>query len=529
MECKDAWTGLDDMMNMKDVRISSSDFHELKTLQLIVPVEESERYTGRDADLDSLRAQLAKMSAEKESLESKLLAKESSSLKSTPRKLYKKDSDYREMKDQLDDLEKEEKELRTQFVDLTQSLTERHVYSRVSGELMHVTYKGRELLSELEQRMVRVSEMQLKAFIAELDAIKAHFQESSSKARMILKKISPRLSKIEEIHLRSVAVGLSGRAGEYREASELFVSAYKTISDAVKWDNPVCITLAESLSVIAREKSDLKRLVGKAIELMSDSWREDYAKEDQARAVAIIMSCRGDTEDFVEHTKRISERFCPKWPSVAALLATQYGGQTGRVRSFADWTGAIEEGGGIFGRFVHLRDGVAQMRSDELESNMASALMASADIPLEVIIERFQKARFMLKKFNAGSMYVPSAMMAILPTSVDEAMDNLRLASASIGANRLSLGGIENLSLGMKLLMHTAAMPGGVGAGPAGPPSRISVTTRTVPPVLTIAGISIASALALSTGILAFHQFSLHKTAVRDYAFHPVHSHFVYG
>jgi hypothetical protein len=214
---------------------------------------------------------------------------------------------------------------------------------------------------------------------------------------------------------------------------------------------------------------------------------------------------------------------------VAALLASQFGAGSGKVRRYTDWVGAKDEEGGVFWKFVNINENLSAGNGDELETAMAAALLSSADISIEAVTERYHLAMSMLRRFGLGDMEVPSAMIAILPVNVEESMDNLRMAAASIGANRLSLGGVENLSLGMKMLMHSAAIPVKIDPGVKGAAPILPIRSPPVPSVLTIAGVSVAAALALSAGILAFHEFSLHRRAVRDYSFHPVHSHYVYG
>jgi hypothetical protein len=150
---------------------------------------------------------------------------------------------------------------------------------------------------------------------------------------------------------------------------------------------------------------------------------------------------------------------------------------------------------------------------------LPAAIMAAGPFPPEVAWERFGRALGALSRFNGGGMEVPAAMVAVLPLGVEESLDNLRLASAAIAQHRLSLGGAENLSLGIKLLVESslmAASPGGAGLASA-------------PPVLAMAGVAPAAALPMGAGLAAFHETSVHRMAWRDYRFHPVHHHYIYG
>lgn len=515
-ECKDALTALSNITKGIDTRMSSSDFQKLVSLGIIAYVGDHVKDTMKDKELDSIRTQLVKMGEEKETLRKEIYSKEASWMDKKPRWLYKKDPEYRVAKDKLVELEKDERVLRTKFVDLMHATAERGNYSRVNDENMYVTYKGRELLGMLEQRINRVEGTELGVFLSELEEIKNHFIDCSKRARKILKKISPMFPGTDEIHFRSAAVGLSGKKESPEEIGALFISAYKEISDALSWNGPVAITLAESLTILADDKSELESLVKKAIELMKTEWSPGYDKKDQVRAVSIILSSKKDTEDLLKRTNEISGRYCPNWPSPAAFLATQ---SRTRTRDRED----------LFRRFEIYRNQISVNSTPTLEHLMAATLMTSTEDPVEEVLQRYSKAKTMLNQFNGSSMEVPSAMIAILPMDVSEAMDNLRLASASIRANRLSLGGMENLSLGMKLLMNSTTSQIEFGEKAPSPMPTVRTTRTMGLSVLGITGVSVASALVVGAGLLAFHELTLHNLAVRDYAFHPVHMHYIYG
>jgi len=72
--------------------------------------------------------------------------------------------------------------------------------------------------------------------------------------------------------------------------------------------------------------------------------------------------------------------------------------------------------------------------------------------------QQFHIARSYLARLSQGEMAVPAAMLAVLATEIDETLDDLRMASSEVSLNKLSLGGVENLSLGLKLLMQTAVL-----------------------------------------------------------------------
>jgi len=124
-------------------------------------------------------------------------------------------------------------------------------------------------------------------------------------------------------------------------------------------------------------------------------------------------------------------------------------------------------------------------------------------------------------------MAVPAAMLAVLSPEVEESLDNLRIASAQVSKHRLSLGGMENMSLGMKLMTAVALSP----PLPQAPVSDLQSTTplevgrRTA---LGLLGLTIP-VTAVVTAFTALHTNSLHRAAVSDYRWHPVHTHYIYG
>jgi hypothetical protein len=118
-----------------------------------------------------------------------------------------------------------------------------------------------------------------------------------------------------------------------------------------------------------------------------------------------------------------------------------------------------------------------------------------------------------------------------MPYDVHEALDNVRLASAAIRAKKLSIGGMENLSLGVKLFLNTSVRNLIPVSSSSGALSIIATSSKIQPSTISAsaAGISITTAATLGAGLLTFHELSLHKMAVSDFKFHPVHVHYVYG
>jgi hypothetical protein len=158
---------------------------------------------------------------------------------------------------------------------------------------------------------------------------------------------------------------------------------------------------------------------------------------------------------------------------------------------------------------------------------MAAALMgASRGEGGNELIAQYDTAVSYLSRLAEGSMAVGGAMLAVLPTGIEESLDDLRIAASQVSAHKLSLGGMENLSLGLKLLLQTAVLAGG---GAANAPA-LQVGPEEVP-LLAPNGLAslapvVPSAIA---AISTFHEVTVHQAAVSHYHFHPVHTHYIYG
>jgi len=247
--------------------------------------------------------------------------------------------------------------------------------------------------------------------------------------------------------------------------------------------------------------------VTNANHLLDGKWDRSFSKMDEIRATAILLSCKGGSTRLVLDTKRMAKDECRNTPAAAAFLACA------SLRDGESDTTMVE--------YRRIRDKVAAGSKDVGQAVTAAALMAAAGLDTEGVLERWAEAADSLEAFDGAAMDLPAAMIAILPVNVAEALDNIRLASSSIYAHKLSLGGVENLSLGVKMLMHSSVQAVAPDAAPGG--------VAATPSVLALAGVPAAAVLTVSAGLLAFHALSLHELAVRDFRFHPVHSHYVYG
>ena len=532
MKCQEAWKILVDISSGLEVRASGAEAQELKAMGLMAPLKANGDGAGAQSgpEMENIRNRLGQIAGEREQLNARIQQLSATDPMSSPSSLARKYPHYGEDIKRIEDLETEERGLRTKFIGLVQASIEKVPRATLNGEAVRLTYKGRELMTVLGQRMARVSGQELGAFLAEMESINGFFEQRSVRSKKILDILSPRFKQTDEIHIRLVAVGLSGRQGAPEEAAEMFSQVYQSLSAATYMDSPTAMLLSEVLTLRARDQSELGPLIQSARYMISNSWDGNPVNEDQVRAAAILLASGKDVNTLVGATQQIHANYCPNSWSAAAVLASAEGmGETmapptpdgyaeGGYNPTARTDVVIQRHSEIF-RAIHPDYG------DDVGDTMSAALMAASGLPIEVAVDRFGRAYQILERFNGGSMRVPSAMISILPNEVDEAMDNVRIASASIMRNKLSLGGAENLSLGIKMLVHSAAMAAGSSSGGGGAPAY----GMAAPNVLALTGISVATAFAIGASLLAFHEFSLHKIAVQDYVWHPVHTHYVYG
>jgi hypothetical protein len=114
-----------------------------------------------------------------------------------------------------------------------------------------------------------------------------------------------------------------------------------------------------------------------------------------------------------------------------------------------------------------------------------------------------------------------------LSPEIEESLDTLRLASFVIARQKLSLGGIESLSLGMKMLLQSSVISSMISI-----PAELRkkcVSSREIIPLQTLGILSISMLPIALIAFTTFHELSIHKITFTNYSFHPVHRNFAYG
>jgi hypothetical protein len=511
-KCTDVLALLQTIEAGSDARAGSEVVRELVTKGFLGPAAAK----GAGTELSDLRQGLAQLGSEREGLLSSLAGIEVRHAGTPPAKIYGQDPEYRAQSDRLTAIENEERTMRTRFIELLHVSAEAGSWACVNGDRMGMTYTGRELLGELAERQERAQAMELGEFLSLMDAVKRFFAELAARARKVLEIISPAFRGVEEIHLRSAAVGLSVRPGSPEEAAGLFVQAYSAIANNLNLQDPSGVVVAENLAIRARERSEIAGRIDTFQAMLSRPVGGNIPQDELMRALAIILSSEGDAEWLFGRTWELAAQYCPDRPSAAAFLAATGVGGTNVVPYFLQFWRWIADGG------MDLASGPA-----------TAAVLACAATPQGVTWGRFVQVYGSLSRFNGGGMEVPSAMIALLPSGVEEGLDNVRLASAAVAQGRLSMGGPENLSLGIKLLVLSSAMAS-LGVPTAGPKTAVESgrpppMAASAPPLLAMAGVAGMSAVSLGAGMSTFHESSVHRIAWRAHRFHPVHHHYIHG
>ncbi|TLZ55674.1 MAG: hypothetical protein E6K17_05370 [Methanobacteriota archaeon] len=438
----------------------------------------------------------------------------------------------RSLEDRLEAILADQRGLRTRILTLAERDAAVESSVAVNGQRYIVTFRGKEFLSRLGPRLQRVSRSSVEEFEGALARLRQAFSSRAARASEILRSLAPAVPGIDEIHLRSAAVGLAVRD----DPPEALVGAYRAAVRGFWAPNvpfgPESVALEKMRPLVAEVlctsgPSLIEPAIQQDLKAFTDLW-QTIAKnaptfpEDAMRAGLMLFPLRDSRERVLQEALSFGSAVREVGPTTVADVAT----------SVLLVQSSRTENPTLVPRYAAYFQALRMPSVPEKDVGLSSALLTVGGGPdPSAAIRRFELARDYLSRFNGGGMAVPAAMLAILSAEIEESLDNLRMASAEIGNHRLSLGGMENLSLGMKLLLQTAIVPNPVRGivSPQGalvPESQPSAAP-TAP--LGLLGVAFASPLLLLPALAAFHETALHRLAVSDFAFHPVHTNFVYG
>ncbi len=397
-----------------------------------------------------------------------------------------------------------------------------------AGQSLSLTYNGREALQTIGARLPSAAELNWSELARRLELLRSRLASEAAEAAVIFKEISKELPPAEHHLLRSAAVGLASVPGEPVGKSELFSDLIRTLRGALL-DNQHSAVGAEIAILQAAEKKSDPRAYASELAGLVDKLSRDQrfdTRECQSLSLLLLALPAGEKEPALEAARMGRDGIgSALGPALLRLGSPGLVESAERARYFQYWVDILRKG----------------QTPPPPDAVVAAALLATARGNREAVEGRFREAAAFLGSLFEESLYTPSAVIALWPGGVEESLDNIRMAASEILQRRLSLGGMENFSLGMKLLSNNSqfAALGATGGTPewmrAPDPGGHPPPSTTAVAAATAAAAATAGALLLATPILArapftiFHSLTVQQAAFRQVSFHPVHSHYLYG
>lgn len=412
-----------------------------------------------------------------------------------------------------------ESRLRSEILELVERDARRRGGAMVGGRRYALSYKGRNLLSTLLPRLARVESLDLGDFEREMEGLRGSLASRASKSAEIFRALAGDLRGVDAVHLRNAAVGLSARIEPARELARTFALVFGQLGASGIPAGRHAL-LAEVL-VVTRGPLEPRGAEAEVRQLISlvDAVRVEFASgadfQDTVEAAAMLYTLPpGLRQDALlaagAFRRAIAEAGSRPLTTVAPWVLIGCSGL------------GVRPGAGDWVR--QLREELSVRAAPPQDAEMAAAILgASRGEAGAELLYQFDTARAYLSRLSEESFVVPAAMLAALPTSISETLDDLRMAAAEVSGKGLSTGGLENLSLAIKILMQTAVIAGGSSEGLSVGP----VPQEALAP-LGLAGLALILPTAL-VAVYAFHEVSVHQAAVQAYRFHPVHTHYIYG
>ncbi len=381
----------------------------------------------------------------------------------------------------------------------------------VSGRHVQITYAGREAMQNIGSRLDRVGNLEYDMFTGQMTAICAEFRLRAEKAKALLKILSPKLKGVDEIHLRAAAAGLSCIPADANKVARTFIGHHRQLKN--KFHNENVVIAAEALTLMELNEGapvDLGAVTG----LVDTIYSTDYGKFDEGHTVeraatALYSSARGETGIVLEMMGKFD--FVKRGTSICTLVLL--GLECAEGEPVVDVANRFE-------RFLTVVDESERGAEDKNDRTTAAALLTASELDFDLLVRKYRTANGMLDSLFMTRMDTAAAMIAVISQDVPETMDNIRLAAGEIMRARMSLSGLENFSLGLKVVLHTSALisvkPG------AGATKKPQISPE-------LLGLTVMLPLAAGIPFLVFHEELVHRKAVTHYRFHPVHSHYVYG
>ena len=456
-------------------------------------------------------------------------------------------------------LQAEEASLRDRILTLSEKAMAGEDSLVLPGGRYALTYRGRDLLASLRPRLARVGKMELSAFEGEMASMAAAFEARARKAREILALLSPRFRDVEEIHLRTAAVGLAAREEPPQAVADAFASLLVAQTAASRSTSLLLMerraVLAETLCLARPNLREFSanQVVQDLVVLWSSLEGEETLDGEDAMVAALVLvsfppeerfRVKEEAQAFRAAATRTLGFHVPLAPAV--LVARESGPAEERLDRFVALYQRLREASPPSPGFPPTpSSAVAPFSAVFADTPSPSTvavptlerppdlMLAAAIFAItgtngpDPLVARWKAAREFLGRFGEDRMAVPAAMLAVFATEVEESLENLRIASAQITKQKLSLGGMENLSLGMKI-MTTVALDSAVprtNAPGVLPLPPVEIGRRTA---LGLIGLAIPATAAMAAFTI-LHSRTLDRAALGDYRFYPSHYHYSYG
>ncbi len=429
--------------------------------------------------------------------------------------------DTEKLKHEIEAAILQERRLRDRILTLSELSAKKDRSVSFNGIQYIITYKGKELAKNLESRINRIGNKQVSEFEQEMTVLNNTFFSWAKRSFEILKYLSPRTLQIDEIHCRSVVVGLSARPETAREISDAFAGALESIGKILK-DHDRLPSIAECIIISLKDLS--KESISSAISRFNDIKElvRKYASDDDAAIDCALLlhpldHSTQDNDLLLEMSRRfvskmVNSNMNPDAALEAVLLIEVIGLELNEeiMRKFQD-------------SYNELYDPTIPARN----TGIAAALIVIGISKGQQIHSRFKTALNYLNRFSEEPMIVPAAMLSHLSPEIEETLDTLRMASFEIARQKLSPGGMENLSLGMKMLLQSSIISSIISIPPE--LRKQYVYPGEMIPLQTLGILSLSMLPVALTAFIAFHELSIHKLIVSDYSFHPIHTNYGYG
>lgn len=384
-----------------------------------------------------------------------------------------------------------------------------------------LTVHGRALLADISPRLARVGNLPVEELEQDMRMLRAALAARAKRAAAILKLVSPAAPLVDEIHLRAAAVGLAMRRDPPEHVARAFGAMMKGVLGSPLPDDKESVA-AECAVVLAPRLDALDATAATSFVLRAYGHLctgGAASPTDAANASLIALALPQS-----EHERVVGQ--------ARALLAAMPPPFGPAARELAPAMHLVVAGLGtepaLPARLAETEAAVRSLTGDDPQSFAAAALLLSArGANLPATLERLSTLGRYLHRFSPTGLVVPAALLSLLDADPAEVLDDLRLAGAAIGEHKLALGGMENMSLAIKLLLQIGILATGAEGDPE---EQLDLAPRALPalPAMGAVGLSVALPMAVAA-VSTFHQATIHRMAVSDFTYHPAHSHYVYG